>query len=98
VCGRREYETVAVRDRNGRPLRTVLCSGCGLVWTNPRPSDADVDRYYATGYRLDYARQRTPTRRKLLRGLRGAEERRQALGAMLTAGRVLDAGCGAGEF
>jgi 2-polyprenyl-3-methyl-5-hydroxy-6-metoxy-1,4-benzoquinol methylase len=89
---------VAVRDRNGRPLRTVLCSGCGLVWTNPRPSDADVDRYYATGYRLDYARQRTPTRRKLLRGLRGAEERRQALGAMLTAGRVLDVGCGAGEF
>jgi 2-polyprenyl-3-methyl-5-hydroxy-6-metoxy-1,4-benzoquinol methylase len=99
VCGRREYEVVSLVDRRGRPLRTVMCTGCGLVWTNPRPSIEDVNRYYATEYRLDYAHSRAPTRRKLLRGLLGAEERRRALGDLLRPGvRVLDVGCGAGEF
>ena len=99
LCGPHEYEVVGTRDRNGRPLRTVLCTSCGLVWTNPRPSDADVDRYYASTYRVDYARQHVPSRRKILRGLIGAEERRQLFATELRAGdRVLDIGCGAGEF
>jgi SAM-dependent methyltransferase len=99
VCARSEYDVVARTDRNGRPLRTVMCRACGLVWTNPRPSAAEVDRYYATTYRLDYARQRTPSRRKILRGLLGAEERRRALAPLMPPGaRVLDVGCGAGEF
>ena len=69
VCGRLEYAVVGVTDRDGRPLRTVMCRQCGLVWTNPRPSDADVDRYYAREYRADYARHREPTPRKVLRGI-----------------------------
>lgn len=99
LCGPHEYEVVGTRDRNGRPLQTVLCTSCGLVWTNPRPSDADVDRYYASTYRVDYARQHVPSRRKILRGLIGGEERRRLFAPELTAGnRVLDIGCGAGEF
>jgi len=99
LCGRREYTSVATRDRNGRPLRTVMCDACGLVWTNPRPSDADVDRYYASFYRVDYKKSREPAARKLLRGVLGAEARRQELASLLPPGsRVLDVGCGAGEF
>jgi 2-polyprenyl-3-methyl-5-hydroxy-6-metoxy-1,4-benzoquinol methylase len=99
LCGRREYSIIATRDRNRRPLTTVMCEVCGLVWTNPRPSDEDVDRYYATQYRLDYTNRRAPSARKLLRGLVEADERRRALGELLDgASRVLDVGCGAGEF
>jgi len=99
LCGHREYLLVSTIDRRGAPLRTVMCEACGLVWTNPRPADADVDRYYETEYRLDYSRSRTPTRRKLLRGFLGAAERRAALDRLLAPGaRVLDVGCGAGEF
>jgi 2-polyprenyl-3-methyl-5-hydroxy-6-metoxy-1,4-benzoquinol methylase len=76
-----------------------MCNRCGLVWTNPRPSDAEVDRYYAREYRADYARHRQPTPRKVLRGILGADERRCALGDLLRpSSRVLDVGCGAGEF
>ena len=76
-----------------------MCDVCGLVWTNPRPSSSEVDQYYATEYRLDYSRSRMPTRRKILRGLIGAAERRDELRQWLTRGaRVLDVGCGAGEF
>ena len=99
LCGRREYEVVSQKDRRGHPLRTVMCTACGLVWTNPRPTAADVDRYYASSYRIDYARQRVPSRRKILRGLLGAEERRRAFASLLGPDvRVLDVGCGAGEF
>ena len=99
LCGPYEYEVVGTTDRNGRPLRSVLCTSCGLIWTNPRPSDEDVDRYYASTYREDYAGQREPSRRKILRGLIGGEERRQLFAPDLRTGdRVLDIGCGAGEF
>ena len=96
LCGRREYRVVASVDRRGRPLRTVMCDVCGLVWTNPRPANADVDAYYANDYRQDYAGSREPTRRKILRGLLGAAERRDAYRDLLRPGtRVLDVGCGA---
>ncbi|HEX5109267.1 MAG TPA: class I SAM-dependent methyltransferase [Vicinamibacterales bacterium] len=99
LCGRREYSVVATRDRNGRPLRTVMCDVCGLVWTNPRPSGDDIDRYYASFYRVDYKKSREPAVRKVLRGVLGAEERRRELLPVLRPGsRVLDVGCGAGEF
>jgi 2-polyprenyl-3-methyl-5-hydroxy-6-metoxy-1,4-benzoquinol methylase len=90
---------VATVDRGGHPLTTVLCRRCGLVWTNPRPSRDDVERYYATAYRADYARARTPTRRKILRGFLGAQDRWRGLRVLIRDGsRVLDVGCGAGEF
>lgn len=99
LCGARTYAVVGHHDRDGRPLRTVMCERCGLVWTNPRPSDADVDQYYATTYRVDYTRHAAPSRRKILRGLTGAAERIEALGRLWRAGvRVMDVGCGAGEF
>lgn len=58
-----------------------------------------MDRYYASAYRVDYAGQHVPSRRKLLRGMIGADERRRLFAADLrVADRVLDIGCGAGEF
>lgn len=99
LCGRRAYRPVSLIDRRGRPLRTVMCDVCGLVWTNPRPTDAAVDAYYANDYRQDYSGAREPTRRKIVRGLLGAAERRDACRELLRPpARVLDVGCGAGEF
>jgi 2-polyprenyl-3-methyl-5-hydroxy-6-metoxy-1,4-benzoquinol methylase len=108
LCGAREYEVVSRVDRDGQPLRTVLCTRCGLVWTNPRPSAADMDRYYEREYRSDYKGAAAPPLRKVVRGLMGAVERWRMLRPVIEdAGvpadasarrRVLDVGCGAGEF
>ena len=57
LCGAGNDVVVGARDRDGHPLRTVLCRTCGLVWTNPRPSAADMDAYYETDYRADYKAQ-----------------------------------------
>jgi 2-polyprenyl-3-methyl-5-hydroxy-6-metoxy-1,4-benzoquinol methylase len=99
LCGGAEYEVIGRRDRDGRPLQTVMCQACGLVWTNPRPSGADLDRYYATLYRYDYQGASTPPLRKIVRGVLGAEQRRRSLQPWLREGAVvLDVGCGAGEL
>jgi 2-polyprenyl-3-methyl-5-hydroxy-6-metoxy-1,4-benzoquinol methylase len=83
LCGSRDDVVVGTRDRDGRPLRTVLCRTCGLVWTNPRPSAPDMNAYYERGYRSDYKGQSAPPLRKIVRGLLGAADRRRTLRAYL---------------
>jgi 2-polyprenyl-3-methyl-5-hydroxy-6-metoxy-1,4-benzoquinol methylase len=110
LCGGRNYVVVGTRDRQRLPLRTVLCRTCGLVWTNPRPSVADMNAYYETTYRLDYKGQRTPPLRKIVRGFLGAASRKRRLVTYLPSTvphtydvpferpRMLDVGSGAGEL
>src|SRR5687767_6720263 len=99
LCGSRDHVVVGRADRDGRPLQSVLCRVCGLVFTNPRPSAADIDRYYATEYRADYKGAAAPPLRKIVRGMLGAKDRQRSLGTLLRPGAaVLDVGCGAGEF
>lgn len=85
LCGGRNEVVVGTRDRDGHPLRTVLCRTCGLVWTNPRPSAADMNAYYETTYRADYKGQAAPPLRKIVRGFLGAADRRTMLRALLGA-------------
>ena len=97
LCGGGDEVVVGTRDRDGRPLRTVLCRTCGLVWTNPRPSAADMNAYYETTYRADYKGQTAPPLRKIVRGFLGAADRREAL-RPFKARTMVDVGCGAGEL
>jgi len=83
LCGACNEVVVGTRDRDGHPLRTVLCRTCGLVWTNPRPSAADMNAYYETTYRADYKGQAAPPLRKIVRGFLGAADRRTMLRALL---------------
>src|SRR5262245_17662209 len=97
LCGAGHEVVVGARDRDGHPLRTVLCSSCGLVWTNPRPSAADMNAYYETTYRADYKGQTAPPLLKIIRGFLGASERRTIL-RPFRARTMVDVGCGAGEL
>jgi 2-polyprenyl-3-methyl-5-hydroxy-6-metoxy-1,4-benzoquinol methylase len=97
LCGASTYVVVGTRDRDGVPLRTVLCTTCGLVWTNPRPTAADMNAYYETLYRADYKGHRAPPVRKIVRGFLGAADRRKSL-REFGARTMLDVGCGAGEL
>ena len=105
LCGASSDVVVGTHDRDGLPLRTVLCRTCGLVWTNPRPSAADMNAYYQTTYRADYKGQSAPPLRKIVRGFIGAAERRAMLRVTPRRAprdgvppKMLDVGCGAGEL
>lgn len=98
LCGAADVEIIGKHDRDGHALRTTICRQCGLVWSNPRPAEAEVRRYYSSEYRLDYKGQATPSPRHIARSGRGALNRYRALAPYLTRGdRILDAGAGGGE-
>ncbi|MCX6995450.1 MAG: hypothetical protein NTY13_06620, partial [Chlamydiae bacterium] len=50
LCGSGQYQVFATRGRGGSKLTTVICSDCGLVYTNPRPTDHENANFYHTSY------------------------------------------------
>ncbi|NBN62209.1 methyltransferase domain-containing protein [Microvirga tunisiensis] len=99
VCGTHDSEIVGLKGRDGSPLTTVICTGCGLVHSWPLPSKAELDAYYASRYRSDYKATLTPKRKHILRYSRtglGRLERIQK--HVQTGAKVLDVGSGSGEF
>ena len=98
-CGARDIKELSLRDRRGGYLRTTICRKCGLVWSNPRPPEETVKRYYSHEYRLDYKRRSTPSLRQTARSGLGAMNRYRALNAFLRPNDVIfDVGAGGGEF
>src|SRR5688500_6522187 len=98
LCRASDVEVVGERDRDGHRLRTTICRKCGLVWSNPRPAEEQVRRYYSSEYRLDYKGHSTPSLRHIARSGRGALNRYRALAPYIKRGdRILDAGAGGGE-
>jgi SAM-dependent methyltransferase len=100
LCGTPGGAVVSNWDRRLKRLRTVCCEVCGLVRTDPMPTDVELDHYYGAHYRADYQFvSLKPPKRHLYRSLKDAARRRdrfaQQLGPNL---RVLDFGSGSGEF
>ena len=56
LCGQKDFETVAQRDRKGRELHTVVCRNCGLVSHARIPTEEELAAYYQRQYRHEYNR------------------------------------------
>jgi 2-polyprenyl-3-methyl-5-hydroxy-6-metoxy-1,4-benzoquinol methylase len=99
LCGQSLFVIVADQDRLGHPLQTVVCHSCGLVSTNPRPSDEEIEKFYRDEYRKAYKQAFEPKLKHLYRAGRVALERLEYLFPLLSAGEsVLDLGAGGGEL
>jgi SAM-dependent methyltransferase len=87
------------KGRDGLPLQTVLCEGCGLGRVEPIPPREELAAFYREQYRREYKGVYEPRPYHVLRAARVARERIGRLRAQLAgAGSVLDIGCGGGEF
>jgi len=101
LCGSHRVLIVCKADRRLKVLTTVACEQCGLIRTDPMPTDAELDAYYAGEYRLDYqfAFSGRPPRFHLARSRRDARARLALLQPALgRPRRILDFGAGSGEF
>lgn len=100
ACGSSDSKPLVSLDRRLKRLPTSMCSHCGLLYTNPMPTDAELATYYQDYYRFDYQAATTEPKEKHIRKRHAEAAGRAAqLEGLLTAGaRTLDFGCGSGEF
>jgi SAM-dependent methyltransferase len=97
VCGKSSAAPYIATDVGGERFTYLRCSGCGLVFLNPRPDSGEILKYYAGDYygegdrkfrawlempRLYFAGRRVKRLRRFLP----------------PQGRALDIGCGQGTF
>lgn len=97
LCGGKEVAILSNRSRSGKPLQTVICRACGLVWSDPRPYEAR--QFYEEEYRLSYKQTYSPRLKHVLRAGKVALSRFEKVGQLLSGRKaVLDVGTGGGEF
>lgn len=100
ACGHSDSKPLVSIDRRLKRLPTSMCGHCGLLFTNPMPTDAELGTYYQDYYRFDYQAATSEPKERHLRKRRGeACQRVKQLDGLLEPGaRTLDFGCGSGEF
>lgn len=100
ACGHSDSKPLVSLDRRLKRLPTSMCGHCGLLYTNPMPTDAELATYYQEYYRFDYQTATTEPKERHIRKRRAEAANRAAhLEGLLKPGaRTLDFGCGSGEF
>ncbi len=100
LCQSEEFSVLSNWDRRLKKLRHVKCSKCGLVRQDPLPSEKFIETYYKNLYRTDYqGRASIPSERHRKKRFMEGTRRLEKLKPLLeTRQKLLDLGCGSGEF
>ena len=48
LCESQNYETILNKDRYNLNIKTVKCKKCGLVFTNPQPTETFLNKFYSS--------------------------------------------------
>lgn len=97
LCGGEDVAVLSSISRSGKPLRTVICKSCGLVWSDPRPHDAR--QFYEEEYRVAYKQTYAPKPKHVLRAGNVALSRFKKIDRFLSGSKsIFDVGTGGGEF
>lgn len=100
ICSSSERRQISNIGRNFQLLETVICTGCGLIHSNPIPSKAELDEFYREQYRSLYKASSEPKLKHILRYAPGALGKLQFMKKYATSEQkiLLDVGSGSGEF
>lgn len=97
LCSSTEVAVLANHSRSGKPLRTLICRECGLVWSDPLPHH--LHDFYENNYRITYKGNYYPKPKHILRAGNLALSRHRKINRLLESPlAILDVGSGGGEF
>jgi len=97
LCGGREFQTIGEFDRNGKRLRTVVCTRCGLDSHASIPGDRELAEYYRCCYRREYNNEDMPSDFRFLREWKRGRRRFELLEPFLDPSDVVfEVGTGMG--
>jgi 2-polyprenyl-3-methyl-5-hydroxy-6-metoxy-1,4-benzoquinol methylase len=89
LCGRGRFSIVEDFEK---PVYVLKCLHCGLVFVDPQPEPSLLAAHYGEDYYRDWLGPKGKRRLRMWKGrLRTIEKK-------VPKGRLLDVGCGAGEF
>ncbi len=76
------------------------CKDCHLIFTNPRPEDEDLGRYYESPDYLSHDTKSSGALGKLYQILRNIniKQKYKIVSELIGTGKILDIGCGTGEL
>ncbi len=97
LCSGADFHVIARRDRDGGPLITVMCCGCGLISHRDLPSEESLAEYYRSQYRVQYHGRARPSARRVMRAWKNGQRILALLRPHVPPGsRVLEIGAGLG--
>ncbi|MEW6305040.1 MAG: class I SAM-dependent methyltransferase [Verrucomicrobiota bacterium] len=99
LCGSPQYHIFARQGRHGSRLNTVICEGCGLVYTNPRLSEKENESFYHDDYWGAYKNQSMPDEKFFRRRVPKIKPLLKQLQPLLQPGMaILEVGCSVGAL
>ena len=85
---------------SGESFTIVSCETCGFTFTNPRPKDENLEKYYMSNSYISHTNNKRGLFNRLYQAVRliTISQKIKLLKSIKQKGRVLDIGCGTGEF
>ncbi|MBP7408115.1 MAG: class I SAM-dependent methyltransferase [Flavobacteriales bacterium] len=103
ICGENELvPSLAVEDRSvsNETFHLTDCARCGFRFTNPRPIQANIGRYYQSADYISHTNAAASLQDRIYQLARkwALGSKHRLIRRYQPNGRVLDVGCGTGEF
>jgi SAM-dependent methyltransferase len=95
LCGSADVSNIYAREFKGRTWQLAACGGCSLKFTNPTPTQADINSFYSGNY---HSILRTPGAAEAEHGKRFSDFADFVEMHCPPPGRTLDIGCSTGLF
>ncbi len=93
------HNLIDIRHKTTTEYHLVICENCGLLYLNPQPEEADLDKVYSQGYHCFIgAIEETPSFISRWAQFYGLKRRCKTILKYKKSGVLLDIGCSTGNF
>jgi len=103
LCGHTHFtNTIICADHSvsKESFALVKCNNCSFTFTNPRPDEANIGKYYESEDYISHANKKTNLVNAIYKLVRvyTLNQKRKLIGQYAEKGNLLDYGCGTGNF